>query len=87
MRSHSYARRRLAGDGEPLATLPASLTTRLGALGKRLTAWIETCASYYASAALYEELARLSDAELNRRGLTRATLAWDIAQACDRSSG
>ena len=86
MRLHSHARRRLAGGGEPLATWLASLATHLGALGKHLTAWIDTCASYYAAATLYEELARLSDAELNRRGLTRATLARDIAQACDRSN-
>jgi hypothetical protein len=50
-------------------------------------AWGETCADYYRAAALYEELRPLSDAELNRRRLSRATLARDILRACDRSNG
>jgi hypothetical protein len=51
------------------------------------SAWIETCADYYAAAAIYEQLSRLPDSELNRRGLSRATLASDIARACDRTNG
>jgi hypothetical protein len=41
------------------------------------------CADYYAAAALYERLSGLSDAELHRRGLSRATLARDVRLACD----
>jgi hypothetical protein len=48
-----------------------------------LTAWTTTCADYYRVAALYEELSGLSDTELQRRGLNRTTLAWDVTQACD----
>jgi hypothetical protein len=40
--------------------------------------WLRTCADAYAAAQTYEELRHLSDAELNRRGLSRATLASDL---------
>jgi hypothetical protein len=50
-------------------------------------AWVETCAGYHCAAFLYEELRHRSDAALRSRGLNRATLAWEIAQACDRTNG
>ena len=43
------------------------------------------CARYHAGARLYEELARLSNAELRRRGLSRDTIAREICAACDRA--
>jgi hypothetical protein len=43
-----------------------------------------TCADYYAAAARYEELSRLSDGELERRGLSRDRLARDLCEAADR---
>ena len=49
----------------------------------RASAWLNTCADYYDAAAMYEELSRLSDAELTRRGLDRPNLARDILRACD----
>jgi hypothetical protein len=66
-----------------------------GARGSRLAdraaewcaAWSEICADCYRAAALCEELRRLSDAELDRRRLSRATLARDIARTSDRSNG
>ena len=48
--------------------------------------WLATCADYYEAAALYEEFTALSDAELARRGLNRASLARDVCEACDRGS-
>jgi hypothetical protein len=51
-----------------------------------ITAWIETCTDYYAAAGIYEQLSRLSDTELSRRGLSRATLAAEIARQCDRTT-
>ena len=60
-------------DGDDAIGL--SRNGRLGALAAYLAAWCETCADYYEAAALYEELSALSDAELQRRGLSRATLA------------
>ena len=44
----------------------------------RATAWVKSCADHYAAAAAYEELSRLSDAELKRRGLSRDILARDL---------
>lgn len=54
-------------------------------LRARVATWLRTCADYYEAAALYEELSRLSDAELARRGLERPNLARDLCAACDRT--
>jgi len=51
--------------------------------GQRIVTWANTCADYYAAAAMYEQLSRLSNAELERRGLNRATLARDVCDSCD----
>jgi hypothetical protein len=48
-----------------------------------MLAWVDTCADHWAAAAMYEQLSTLSDAELARRGLSRATLAHDVRVACD----
>lgn len=56
-------------------------------LGARIADWITTAADYYKAAVAYEQLSRLSDAELHRRGLSRATLARDVCQACDSTVG
>jgi hypothetical protein len=44
--------------------------------------WITTAVAYHEAAAMYEQLSKLSDAELRRRGLSRATLARDVCDAC-----
>ncbi len=51
----------------------------------KAAAWMAICVEYHAAAAHYEELSRLSDAELSRRGLTRDTLARDICESADRA--
>ena len=74
----------------PMAPRPASLLLLAGSIasvGARIAEWLATAADYWAAAAMYERLSGLSDAELHRRGLSRATLAWDISQACDRADG
>jgi hypothetical protein len=58
---------------------------RLRRLRVRVATWFRACVDYYEAAALYEELNRLSDAELARRGLDRPNLARDVREACDRS--
>jgi hypothetical protein len=63
-----------------------SLASWIKSIGGRIAAWADTCADYYAAAAMYEQLAALSDAELMRRGLSRATLAHDVRTSCDRGS-
>jgi hypothetical protein len=65
---------------------PAHLSDWLGSLRAYIVAWATTCADYYQAAALYDRLSALSDTELHRRGLRRSTLAWDVAQACDRTT-
>jgi hypothetical protein len=46
--------------------------------------WVETCIEYYEAAAMYEDLSRLSDAELRRRGLSRDSLARDVCNGARR---
>ena len=53
----------------------------LGTFWSGLTQWIRTAADYYDAAAAYEDLARLSDGELERRGLSRETLAREIVRS------
>ena len=62
------------------------LRSGFSSLAPKIAAWIATAADYYEAAATYEQLSRLSDAELNRRELSRATLARNICRACDRTS-
>jgi hypothetical protein len=47
---------------------------------------IDTMADYYAAATIYEQLSRLSDAELRRRGLSRANLGREVVAARERSA-
>jgi hypothetical protein len=46
--------------------------------------YINTCADYYAAATMYEQLSKLSNTELARRGLDRETLAQDVRDTCNR---
>ena len=48
--------------------------------------WVKSCGDYYAAAAAYERLRKLSDAELRRRGLSRDTLAQDVFHSYDRTA-
>ena len=49
-------------------------------MGGRAAAWIAAAADYYAAATVYEQLSRLSDAELRKRGLSRAELAHHVRE-------
>jgi len=60
---------------------PLRLSDFSSSLGTRIAGWITTAADYYTAATVYEQLSRLSDAELQRRGLSRANLARDICEA------
>jgi hypothetical protein len=57
----------------------------MSSIGMWVAAWAKNCADYWAAAALYERLSGLSDAELARRGLSRAILARDVRDTRDRS--
>ena len=52
----------------------------------RIQEWSTSWANAYAAAHIYEELRHLSDAELSRRGLSRATLAQDLWRRHDQRS-
>jgi hypothetical protein len=46
--------------------------------------WLRACSDYHAASTLYEQLNRLSDAELRRRGLNRSTLGREAVDAVER---
>jgi hypothetical protein len=73
-------------DTAPSSGAAAWLSNWIGLAGPRIATWATTCADYYAAAAMYEQLSRLSNAELERRGLNRATLARDVGDTCDRTN-
>ena len=50
-------------------------------LGARILAFLTTCADSYAAATMYQELSRLSGAELERRGIPRGDLHRHIFEA------
>ena len=60
------------------------LAKRLSSLARRIGDYFETLVDYYAAAAIYEQLSRLSDAELKRRGLSRDNLARALIETCNR---
>lgn len=57
----------------------------LGSVWSRLATGLDTWADHWAAAAMYQQLSVLSDAELARRGLSRARLAHDLRAACVRN--
>jgi hypothetical protein len=62
------------------------LAKRLSAITRWAGACIEVIAAYYTATAMYEQLSRLSDTELARRGLSRGNLARDVLATCDRTT-
>jgi hypothetical protein len=60
------------------------LAKSVSSIGRWIADRIEVMADYYAAAAMYEQLSRLSDAELQRRALSRAGLARSVLRACNR---
>jgi hypothetical protein len=71
----------LAGEALAAGSPTAPLSSRIRSIGWRLVAWVDACADLWAAAAMYEQLSALADAELARRGLSRATLARDVHAA------
>src|SRR5262245_43208668 len=60
----------------PRASTPAAQS--FGLFLAWVDAWFTTCRAYYRAAIAYEELYRLSEAELRHRGTSRRTLARDV---------
>ena len=61
----------------------ASLFSSIKSTAESFAAWVQSCADYWAAATLYDSLRRLSDSELQKRGLSRDTLARDIFHSCN----
>jgi hypothetical protein len=62
-------------------TLPTQLQKRMSSIARWIADRIEAAADHYAAATIYEQLSRLSDAELQRRGIARETLQRDVSEA------
>jgi hypothetical protein len=80
----------LPSDGVAEGGSARPRSDRLRCIGSWLAAWLDTQADHWAAAAMYQQLSVLSDAELARRGLSRATLARDVLaanRAASRTSG
>jgi hypothetical protein len=60
-----------------------SLSSSAKSIAEGFAAWVDSCADYWAAAALYDSLRRLSDSELQKRGLSRDTLAQDVFRSCN----
>jgi hypothetical protein len=74
---------RVVIDAVPPPKTAASLFSSVKSLTNGIASWVQSCADYWAAAALYDSLRTLSDAELHRRGLSRDTLLRDVFQSCD----
>jgi hypothetical protein len=61
----------------------ASLSSSIRSAAEGFAAWVQSCADYWAAAALYDSLRRLSDSELQKRGLSRDTLAREVFHSCN----
>ena len=72
---------RIIGAASP-SGLP--LAGQISSIASGIADCIKVMADHYTAAAKYEQLSRFSDAELQRRGLSRATLARDVLAACRR---
>ena len=66
-----------------VADATTSLSTSIKSLAEFFVTWMESCADYWATAALYETLRKLPDSELQKRGLSRDTLARDVFHSCN----
>jgi len=55
-------------------------------IGKRIADFIAVCANSWAAADLYQELSRLSDAELERRGIPRGELHRCVFEALTKTA-
>jgi hypothetical protein len=65
-------------EAKPSGATPSAHASWLRSVGARFVVWIKNCADNYAAAAAYDGLSRLSDAQLNQRGLSRDILARDL---------
>ena len=77
----SYAQ--VLGNVLSASDTTAPLLSGIKSLVTGCAAWMSRYADNWAAANLYDSLRSLSDAELRKRGLSRATLAHDVLHSCD----
>jgi hypothetical protein len=77
MQSHTN----LQATGNPIGWALSWSHDEARRFGARIIRFIDACAHAYSAAALYEELSRLSNAELERRGIPRAELHRCVFEA------
>jgi hypothetical protein len=71
-------------DHQPATdVLRKTLRSSLVAMAKSIGVWLDARADAWAAAALYDELRRLSDAELRRRGLSRDMISRHTFKSFD----
>ena len=58
MTTHQYV---IAAEALPAGQWTATLSHWIRSAGQWVAAWVETCADYWAAAAMYEQLSALSD--------------------------
>jgi hypothetical protein len=63
------------------------ITRSVRSLVQRVAMWMKACGDYWEAAALYDELRKLSNAELSRRGLSRDALARHACRSHDPTFG
>ena len=80
MRSHTH----LQATGSPIGWALSWSHDEARRFGAGILAFLTTCADSCAAATLYQELSRLSDAELERRGIPRGDLHQQIFRAVTR---
>jgi len=80
MQSHSNSQ--ITGTSIGWALAPAR--DQVKRLGARIVAFIDARADAYAAAALYEKLSKLSNAELERRGIPRGEVHRCIFETLTR---
>jgi hypothetical protein len=78
----THANSQIAGTSIGWALAPAR--DQVKRLGARIVAFIDARADAYAAAALYEKLSKLSNAELERRGIPRGELHRCIFETLTR---
>jgi hypothetical protein len=71
----------LAGDGIAEGGPARRLADRLRSIAAWLVIWVDARVDHWAAVEVYRQLSALSDAELARRGISRATLAHDVLAA------
>ena len=74
---------RVLGNVLSAGKTAAPFSSRIKSLMKGCAVSMSRFADNWAAATLYDSLRSLSDAELRKRGLSRATLAHDVFQSCD----